>query len=93
MLGMVTTLMMHFPVGSLIDAVFFILKGYQLDGPPRRFETRNALMAAKNVTTYLLSDLFMRVVWLVVWLIVKLRKDRAESSTPYVGIPHSLTKA
>jgi hypothetical protein len=75
MLGMVTTLMMHFPVGSMIDAVFFILRGYRLDGPPRRFETRESLRAAKNVTTYLLSDGFMRVVWVIVWLIVKIRRN------------------
>jgi hypothetical protein len=82
MLGMVTTLMMHFPVGSMVDAVFFILKGYQLDGPPRRFETRESLRSAKNVTTYLLSDVFMRVVWVIVWLIVKLR--RRDSGHPAV---------
>lgn len=75
MLGMVTTLMMHFPVGSMIDAVFFVLRGYRLDGPPRRLETRESLRAAKNVTTYLLSDGFMRVVWVIVWLIVKLRRN------------------
>lgn len=82
MLGMVTTLMMHFPVGSMVDAVFFILKGYQLDGPPRRLETRESLRSAKNVTTYLLSDVFMRVVWVIVWLIVKLR--RRDSGHPAV---------
>lgn len=87
MLGMVTTLMMHFPVGSMIDAVFFILKGYRLDGPPRRTETRDTLLAARNVTSYLLSDVFMRLVWVFVWLIVKIRRDKKGNSAPYTGIP------
>lgn len=76
MLGIVTTFMMHFPVGSVADAVFFILKGYQLDRLPRRSGGRESLRAAKNVTTYLLCDVFMRIVWVVVWLIVKLRKNK-----------------
>lgn len=70
---MVTTFLLHYPVASIADAVFFILKGYRLDSLPRPSEVRDSLRSAKNVTTYLLSDVFMRFVWLVVWVIVKLR--------------------
>lgn len=56
MLGAVTTLMMHFPVGSMIDALFFILKGYRLDGPPRPSVTRLNVGVAKTVTRYLVVD-------------------------------------
>lgn len=75
MLGTMTTLLMHYPVTSMLDALFFILKGYRLDSLPRRTEARDSLRAAKNVTTYLLSDVFMRFVWVIVWLIVKLRRN------------------
>lgn len=80
MLGAMTTLMMHYPVTSMLDAFFFILKGYRLDRLPRRSEVRDSLRSARNVTTYLLSDVFMRVVWVLVWLIVKLRKNKPGSS-------------
>lgn len=76
MLGMVTTVMMHFPVGSVIDAMFFILKGYQLDGPPRRHETRQSIAVGRNVTLYMLGEIFLLSILGLVWLFDLFNKKR-----------------
>lgn len=70
MLGMVTTLMMHFPVGSMIDAMFFVLKGYRLDGPPRPKETHLNIVIAKSVTGHLILDGLLSVCKIFVMAIV-----------------------
>lgn len=76
MMGMITTLMMHFPVGSFVDAMFFVLKGYSLDGPPRRGVTRSNLVTARTVTLHMLSDILMLMIMGVIWLVAIVRESR-----------------
>lgn len=78
MLGAVTTLMMHFPVTSMVDALFFVLKGYRLDGVPRYRDTRLNLSVARKVTRYLAVDGMLsicKVLVLAVLFVVVIRHD------------------
>jgi hypothetical protein len=70
MLGAVTTLMMHFPVTSMVDALFFVLKGYRLDGLPRYRDTRINLSVARRVTRYLAVDGLLSVCKVFILLVV-----------------------
>lgn len=76
MFGMITTLMTSFPVGNFIDAVFFILKGYHLDGPPRKEQTRQAIVTAGNVTGYLLGEALVGSLLAILWLINLLSREK-----------------
>jgi hypothetical protein len=70
MLGAATTLLMHYPIASLLDALFFVLKGYRLDDPKRLRDIRSLLGEARIVTRHLLSDITLAVVYALVWFVL-----------------------